>query len=121
MSATIAFLSVLPDQNSLVRVFVPTYRRHRLLERALASLRAQTFAGWVCEVHNDDPTDQFPAELVKKIADPRIQIVVHERNLGAAGTFNLFYRGTQEPFYSLLEDDNWWECEFLENMIRELQ
>ena len=101
-----------------VKVFVPTYRRRRLLPRALNSLRAQTFADWVCEVHNDDPTDTFPKELVKDLGDPRIKLHNHEHNLGAIATFNLFYRPTREPFYSLLEDDNWWLPEFLGTMIR---
>jgi glycosyltransferase involved in cell wall biosynthesis len=103
-----------------IRVFVPTYRRQALLPRALASLRAQTFNDWICEVHNDDPADSFPAELVKQLADPRIELRQHERNLGAIATFNLFYHPTREPFFALLEDDNWWEPEFLRTMMREL-
>ncbi len=108
-----------PDATEpLVRVFVPTYRRPHLLPRALKSLRAQTFSDWICEVHNDDSTNTFPKELVKDLGDPRIRLHDHERNLGAIATFNLFYRPTREPFYSLLEDDNWWLPEFLETMIR---
>jgi hypothetical protein len=105
----------------MVRVFVPTYRRRALLPRALESLRAQTFTNWKCEVHNDDPKDRFPGQLVQKFADARIELRQHVHNLGPVATFNLFYRSTREPFYSLLEDDNWWEPEFLSTMIREMQ
>ena len=80
-----------------VRVYLPTYRRPTLLPRALASLRAQTMARWVCELHNDDPADPFPAELVARLADPRITLVTHERNLGATATFNLFFQAVAEP------------------------
>ncbi len=100
-----------------MRVFVPTYRRPGLLPRALASLQAQTFPDWICEVHNDDPADPFPAELVTRLADPRITLVNHARNLGGTATFNLFFRATTEPFYSLLEDDNWWEPDFLATLL----
>ncbi len=100
-----------------VRVFLPTFRRHALLPRAVASLRAQTFTNWICELHNDDPADPFPAELVARLADPRIRFVQHERNLGPIETFNRFYQPTAEPFYSLLEDDNTWEPAFLETML----
>lgn len=113
-------MNVSLDAQALIRVFVPTYRRHALLPRALASLRAQTFKDWICEVHNDDPADSFPAELVEHLADPRIELHQHERNLGAIATFNLFYRPIKEPFFSLLEDDNWWESEFLDTMLHEL-
>jgi glycosyltransferase involved in cell wall biosynthesis len=114
-------MNVYRDARALIRVFVPTYRRHALLPRALESLRAQTFTDWTCEVHNDDPTDSFPAEFVKRLGDPRIELHNHARNLGAIGAFNLFYHPTCEPFYSLLEDDNWWEPKFLDTMIREMQ
>jgi hypothetical protein len=102
---------------SRVRVFLATYRRRDLLPRALQSLRAQTMTDWVCELHNDDPADAFPGELVRELGDPRVQLVVHPRNLGGTGTFNLFFQPTAEPFYSLLEDDNWWDPEFLETML----
>jgi hypothetical protein len=100
-----------------VRVYVPTYRRHATLSRALESLRQQTLADWVCEVHNDDPSDDFPCDLVARLGDERIGLRTHERNLGCVATFNLFCRPVQEPFYTLLEDDNWWEPAFLERMV----
>lgn len=102
---------------SRIRVFLPTYRRPALLPRALASLRAQTFTDWVCELHNDDPADPAPGRLLAELGDPRITLITHERNLGGTETFNLFFRGTAEPFYSLLEDDNWWEPAFLATML----
>ncbi len=106
-----------PAKTALVRVFVPTWRRPRLLPRALASLRAQTFADWVCELHNDDPADSGPAELVARLGDPRITVVNHPRNLGGTASFNIFFRAPAEPFYSMLEDDNWWEPDFLATML----
>lgn len=89
-----------------------------MLPRAIESLRSQTFKDWICEVHNDDPSDRFPGELVNKIADPRIRIVNHPVNLGGAATMNAFYAPVQEEFVSILEDDNWWEPEFLEEMLK---
>jgi hypothetical protein len=103
-----------------VRVFLPTYRRPTLLPRAVASLRAQTMHDWVCELHNDDPADSFPAELVRQLGDPRIRLVQHPRNLGPIETFNLFYTPTAEPFYALLEDDNTWEPDFLDTLLSAL-
>jgi hypothetical protein len=106
---------------AVVRVFLCTYRRPELLRRALASLRAQTFTDWVCELHNDDPSDPVPARLVDDLGDSRISAVTHSNNLGPTRTFNLMYRGdVRERYVSLLEDDNWWEPEFLNRMIREM-
>lgn len=101
-----------------VRVYLATFRRHELLPRALKSLESQTFKDWICEVHNDEPNDRFPNELVAKIADPRISILNHLQNLGGAATLNAFYAPAKEEFFSILEDDNWWEPNFLEEMLK---
>ena len=102
---------------ALVRIFLPTYRRPRLLERAIASLRAQTLPDWICELHNDAPDDPVPDQFLARLGDSRFQYRCHERNLGGTATFNLFFRATPEPFYAMLEDDNAWEPDFLSKMI----
>lgn len=84
----------------------------------MESLRAQTFQDWICEVHNDDPGDESPGRVVSELGDKRIQLVQHQKNLGGTATFNLFFHGCREPFYAVLEDDNWWEPSFLEAMLR---
>ena len=99
------------------RVYLCTYRRNHLLPRALESLLRQEFQDWVCEVHNDDPSDPYPRVLVSEIGDPRLTIVDHEVNLGPIRTFNLAFRDVPEPFVSILEDDNWWEPHFLRVML----
>jgi len=100
-----------------VRIFVPTYRRPRLLRRALASLLGQSRGDWVAEVHNDEPSDPEPARIVAEIGDPRIHFVQHEVNWGALCSFNHFYASCSEPHIALLEDDNAWLPCFLERML----
>lgn len=102
---------------AICRVYIPTFRRPQLLSRAVDSLLRQTFQDWLCELHNDDPRDPAPEELIARIGDPRITVINHKENLGATRTFNLFFKSVPEPFFSLLEDDNWWEPQFLEKMI----
>lgn len=99
------------------RIYLCTYRRPKLLKRALESLLNQTFHDWVCELHNDDPNDPAPEALVNAIQDPRIQLVQHSTNLGPTQTFNLVFQSVQESFVALLEDDNWWQPNFLETML----
>ncbi len=101
----------------VVRVHLLTYRRNHLLPRALASLLAQTFTDWTCELHNDAPDDNFPAQLVSQTADPRIRLVQHEKNLGPNRTFNLVFQPCAERYVCLLEDDNSWEPAFLETLV----
>lgn len=103
-----------------VRVYLSTYRRPGLLRRAVESLRAQTLTDWNCELHNDAPDDPEPARLVADLNDPRIRCVTHTTNLGATRTFNLFHQPVPEPYFSILEDDNWWYPHFLERMVQTL-
>lgn len=103
-----------------VRVYLLTHRRPALLRRALASLRAQTFTDWVCELHNDAPDDDEPLRIAHALDDPRITYHGHEENWGAVATFNHAFAGAAEPYVSLLEDDNWWEPRFLETAVNAL-
>lgn len=96
-----------------IRVFLLTCHRPKLLPRALASLCAQTFQDWICELHNDAPEDDSPRQLLAKIADSRITLHQHASNWGAIAAFNHAFAGGSEPFASILEDDNWWDPEFL--------
>jgi hypothetical protein len=106
---------------ALVRVYLTTYRRNKLLPRALNSLLNQTFRDWVCDLHNDDPTDKFPEELVRRVRDPRITLVTHEINYGPTRAFNGFFKPISETYFSILEDDNWWEPELLERLLAEMR
>jgi hypothetical protein len=101
-----------------VRVHLLTYRRPALLVRALQSLLAQTYSNWVCELHNDDPNDTHPAQLVRQVADPRLSLVQHPINQGLVRTFNEVFRPVPETYVSVLEDDNTWDPHFLEVMCR---
>lgn len=104
----------------LVKVFVPTYRRPRLLERALASLVAQTYPHWTAELLNDAPDDPQPGLIAARLGDPRIVCVNHPRNLGGVAVFNRCHEPGPEPFVAILEDDNAWEPAFLEKMLAAL-
>ncbi len=106
---------------ALVRVYLTTYRRPKLLERALASLCAQTLTDWVCELHNDDPDDPEPGRVATRAHDPRVAYVPHPRNMGATAAFNSFHRTIAEPYFAMLEDDNWWAPEFLARMVAVLE
>jgi len=99
------------------RVYLFTYKRNQLLERAVKSLLGQTFVDWICEVHNDLPGDTFPGEYIESLHDERFIMINHPANLGTTTSFNFAFKGCDEAYASMLEDDNWWEPDFLEEMI----
>jgi glycosyltransferase involved in cell wall biosynthesis len=83
----------------------------------VSGLLNQTFKDWVCEVHNDNPEDRFPVQYIDQLNDDRFKMVQHTTNLGAVKTFNMAFNGCEEAYASILEDDNWWEPEFLAAMM----
>lgn len=99
------------------RVYLFTYKRNHLLKRAIDSLINQTYKNWICELHNDDPSDTFPEEYLRQLNDHRFLIKNHDVNLGGTDSFNLAFAGCTEKYASILEDDNWWEPAFLETII----
>lgn len=102
---------------AICRIYLFTYKRNHLLKRAIDSLLNQTFANWVCELHNDAPSDSFPETYVKQLNDHRFITKNHPENLGGTKSFNLAFAGCTEKYASILEDDNWWEPTFLSTMI----
>lgn len=99
------------------RIYLFTYQRNELFTRAVQSLLVQTFCDWICEVHNDCPEDLFPANYITSLNDQRFIVKNHSTNLGPTVTFNLAFEGCKEDYVSILEDDNWWEPNFLSEMI----
>ncbi|RZK39367.1 MAG: glycosyltransferase [Pedobacter sp.] len=104
--------------NQSVRIFVITFQRPHLLKRALSSIISQTHSLWVVEVINDDPKDTSVKNLIDSLGDPRIRITSDVKKRGGTGNFNYaFDHKINEKYACILEDDNWYEPAFLEEML----
>jgi hypothetical protein len=102
-------------------VYLVTHRRHSLLKRALASVCNQTHKTVRVYVVNDDPKDDAVAKIVLDFRDERLRLFKPVAKRGVAANFNLVFREAQADYVSLLEDDNWWERNFLERQIEILE
>jgi hypothetical protein len=109
------------DGTPLVAVYVVTFRRHDMLRRAISSVLDQTHKNISVKVVNDDPMDPVVPEIVHEFGDERISMFLPVAKRGATRNFNLAFQETKADFLSLLEDDNWWEPEFLAEQLRALQ
>lgn len=93
----------------LCEIRVPTFRRPRLLARALNSLVVQTYPEWRCIVFDDCP-DGSAEHVVREVGDPRIRYQRNETSKGAIGNIDQCFRNT--PFWEgnyacVIEDDNY--------------
>jgi len=72
---------------SACEIRVPTFRRPRLLERALRSVAAQTHEDWCCVVFDDCP-DGSAKPIVEAMADRRFEWRQNGPALGAIGNID---------------------------------
>jgi hypothetical protein len=101
-----AWVAQLPPQATRVAVITPTRDRAHVVERALASVRAQTHTRWQHVIVDDGSLDGT-ADLLAAIDDPRVT-VVRTTGLGNAGALNagLAAVGEDVDVVTYLDDDN---------------
>jgi len=104
-----------------IRVYVITFRRHALLKRALESVLGQTHRNFEVLVINDDPEDTEVEKIVDALADSRVSLFLPLARRGPTRNFNLPFESCNTSFVTILEDDNWWEPRFLEEMYEALR
>jgi glycosyltransferase involved in cell wall biosynthesis len=108
----------------MIEVRIPTHKRPKLLHRALASLVNQRFQNWKGIVIDDSPEGEAK-EVVEAIGDSRLIYQQNKSNLGLARNLSLSF--SKMPFFSdssfacVLEDDNYYRENFLENAIGYLE
>lgn len=91
----------------LVTTIIPTYRRPKLLRRAIRSVLNQTYPHFqVCVYDNasGDETADVVNELAKK--DSRVKYYCHQENIGSLANYNYGIERVATPFFSLLSDDD---------------
>jgi glycosyltransferase involved in cell wall biosynthesis len=91
----------------LITTVVPTYRRPKLLRRAIRSVLDQSFGDFQVCVYDDasgDETEQVVRELAS--ADWRVKYFRHAQNIGGMANYIFGMSRVQTPFFSLLPDDD---------------
>lgn len=93
----------------LVSIILPTHNGARFIERAIASVRSQTYTDWELVVVDDGSTDGT-AQIVAKLAeeDARIRVVQNENNLGIQKTLNTGLAQATGEYIARIDDDDAW-------------
>lgn len=92
----------------LITTIIPTYRRPKLLRRAIASALEQEEALLQVCVYDNASGDET-AEIVAALAakDPRLVYHCHSSNIGGLANFEFGLSRVNTPFFSLLSDDDY--------------
>ena len=99
-----------------VSIITPVYNSSKFLEETINSVLSQTFSDWEWLITDDQSSDNS-VEIIKEINDPRIKLIIAEKNGGAGHARNLSLEKATGRFITFLDADDFWEPNFLEEMV----
>jgi glycosyltransferase involved in cell wall biosynthesis len=101
-------------------IITPTHRRKEKLERAIASLFAQTYKDWEMIIVNDSPHDDTYKEFASSINDARIHYHVNSINKGVnfSRNYALERLSADSKWVIFLDDDDYFAPDTLATLSR---
>jgi len=104
----------------IVSIIVPCYNQSLYLQKAIASLQAQTLQDWECIIVDDGSTDNS-VEIAANMAlcDPRIR-VIQKRNGGSASARNVGLDQAKGRYIQFLDADDMLDNEKLERQVADM-
>lgn len=94
-------------------VILPVFNRSHVLERAVESVRRQTYGHWELIIVDDGSRDQS-YNIASGFADTRIKAYRLQHNSGAAAARNHGIRRSSGKYISFLDSDDYFEPDFLQ-------
>lgn len=105
----------------LITVLMPCYNVAEFIDRSLPSVLSQTYEDLEVLLIDDGSTDDTPAKLQEYAAkDPRIRVVINEKNLGLIRTLNLGIDLSKGEFIARMDADDISEVNRLETLYNVL-
>ena len=104
-----------------VSIGLPVYNGERYLREALGSLLGQTF-GDLEVIVSDNGSSDASAEIAREVAarDPRVRVVVHAENRGAAWNYNHTVHQARGELFKWAAHDDVCEPTFVERCVEAL-
>jgi glycosyltransferase involved in cell wall biosynthesis len=90
-----------------VSVVIPTYNRAASIMAAVQSVLSQTWTDLELLVVDDGSSDETPG-LLAGLADPRVTLLRHSSNRGAAAARNTGIEAARGAFVAFLDSDDQW-------------
>lgn len=106
---------------SQISVIIPTYNRAKYLPRAIESVLGQTHTDLELIIVDDASTDETQA-YINSLADNRIRVILHSKNLGVSSARNTGIKAAKNNWIAFLDSDDEWlphklktQLEFIKN------
>jgi glycosyltransferase involved in cell wall biosynthesis len=100
----------------LVSVVIPTYRRPKLVMRAVSSVLEQTYRD-VEAVVVIDGVDPEVRQMLEGIGDPRVRVIETEINKGPSNARNIGVDNARGEYVAFLDDDDEWLSGKIERQV----
>lgn len=103
-------------------VIMPAYGVEKYLEKAVESIKAQTFADWeliIVEDGSPDKTSEIAEKLQK--TDDRIQVIHHEKNKGLSEARNTGIEAGTGRYIWFMDPDDMVDADLLESVHESLE
>jgi glycosyltransferase involved in cell wall biosynthesis len=101
-----------------VDVGMPAYKRPHFIAEAIESVLAQTHTDWRLIISENGPGgDVVEAAVRPYLDDPRITFSPTGENIGAPGNWTRVLQFGSAPYFSVLQDDDKWDPDFLERRV----
>jgi teichuronic acid biosynthesis glycosyltransferase TuaG len=102
----------------LVSIITPCYNGEKFISETIESVLRQTYPAWEMLIVDDGSRDRS-ADIIRSWADkdPRIQYI-YQKNAGSAAARNHGIRKADGQYLALLDADDVWCPEFLEEQIQ---
>lgn len=104
---------------TLITTIIPTFRRPKLLRRAIESVLAQSFNNFKIYIYDnasEDETEDIVAEYIRQ--DDRVFYIKNNQNIGALNNMIQGVEAVSTDFYSLLNDDDFILPDFYQEAIQ---
>lgn len=108
-------------KQALVSVIVPVYNQEKYLRQTLDSICGQTYRNLEIIMVDDGSTDSSPAILAEYAAKDSRIIVLTQKNQYAGVARNYGMQKAQGEYYSLLDSDDIFEPDMIEQMVARAQ
>lgn len=105
---------------NLVSVIIPTYRRPKIVLKAINSVLEQSYENFEIIVVSDGPSSDTQ-KSISKIKDSRIKYYEKKVNEGVAACRNFGIEKAKGEWIALLDDDDYWDSKKLELQVEALK
>ena len=106
--------------NPTVSVIIPVYNRAQLVQKAIQSVFEQYYEDFELIIVDDGSTDDL-ADALSRIKDPRMRLIFHDENKGAAAARNTGISKARGAYVAFLDSDDCWLPQKLKRQLEFLR